>query len=117
MSVDLAELVSPWRTAVVTSEMQNGVIGEQAALPELAAVARAGALPATVRLVGAARRAGVEVVHALFERRPDGKGSNTNARLFHAVAGREVKLGPGSAATEGLPGRGRAASGNLPRRR
>lgn len=117
MSVDLAELVSPWRTAVVTSEMQNGVIGEQAALPELAAVARAGALPATVRLVEAARRAGVEVVHAVFERRPDGKGSNTNARLFHAVAGREVKLAPGTPAVEVVPEIGVAPTDIVLRRR
>ena len=33
MPVELAELVSPWRTAIVTSEIQNGVIGDQAALP------------------------------------------------------------------------------------
>lgn len=103
MSVDLAELVSSWRTAVVTSEIQNGVIGEQAALPELAGAARPTMLPAVVRLVESARRAGVEVVHCTYARRPDGKGSNTNARLFNGMAKSPVKLLPGSAATEVVP--------------
>jgi len=103
MAVDLASLVAPWRTAVVTSEIQNGVIGEEAALPELAAAARDTMLPAVARLVKAARAAGVEVVHATFERRPDGKGANTNARLFGAVAKSDVKLLPGSPATRVVP--------------
>lgn len=103
MAVDLAELVSTWRTAVVTSEIQNGVIGERAALPELAAAARETMLPAVVRLVTAARRADVDVVHATYARRPDGKGSNTNARLFGAMAKSPVKLLPGSEAAEVVP--------------
>ncbi|MDD9369478.1 MAG: cysteine hydrolase [Acidimicrobiales bacterium] len=103
MAVDLAELVSTWRTAVVTSEIQNGVIGERAALPELARPARETMLPALVRLVTAARRADVDVVHATYARRPDGKGSNTNARLFGAVAKSPVKLLPGSEAAEVVP--------------
>ena len=59
MAVDLAALVQPWRTAVVTSEMQNGVVGEDAILPELAEVARGGMIPALARLVKSARAAGV----------------------------------------------------------
>jgi nicotinamidase-related amidase len=100
MALDLAELVSPWRTAVVTSEIQNGVVGEQAALPALADAARQTMLPALARLVKSARSAGVEVVHATFERRVDGKGANTNARLFAGVAKSPVKLLPGSDATK-----------------
>ena len=103
MTVELAELVSPWRTAVVTSEIQNGVIGEQAALPVLAEAARVTMLPNLARLVTAARRAGVEVVHATFERRPDGKGSNHNARLFAGVDKSPVKLLPGTEAVQVVP--------------
>src|SRR5690606_37670372 len=99
MAVDLADLVSSWRTAVVTSEIQNGVVGDDAALPELAAAARP-MLPAVARLVRSARSAGVEVVHGTFERRVDGKGANTNARLFHGVDKSPVKLLPGSSATQ-----------------
>ncbi len=103
MSVDLPDLVSSWRTAVVTSEIQNGVIGEQAALPVLADAARETMLPALARLVKSARSAGVEVVHATFERRPDGKGANTNARLFTGVAKSPVKLLRGSEAVKVVP--------------
>jgi biuret amidohydrolase len=100
MAVDLAALVQPWRTAVVTSEVQNGVVGEDAILPELAEVARSGMIPALARLVKSARAAGVEVVHATFERRVDGKGGNANARLFNAVAEAPVKLLRGTAAVK-----------------
>lgn len=100
MAVDLSELVSTWRTAVVTSEVQNGVVGDEPALPELAEAARQTMLPALGRLVKAARAAGVEVVHGTFERRIDGKGGNTNARLFNAVTKAPVKLLPGSHAVK-----------------
>ena len=95
MPLELAELVSPWRTAIVTSEIQNGVIGDQAALPVLADAAR-DMVPHLARLVKAARVAGVEVIHATFARRPDGKGANHNARLFAGVDKSPVKLLPGS---------------------
>jgi nicotinamidase-related amidase len=100
MAVDLAALVQPWRTAVVTSEVQNGVVGEDAVLPALAEVARGGMIPALARLVKSARAAGVEVVHATYERRIDGKGGNVNARLFNAVADLPVKMLKGSAAAK-----------------
>jgi nicotinamidase-related amidase len=100
MAVKLAELVSPWRTAVVTSEVQNGVIGDGGALADLAAEARRTMVPNLARLVGAARAAGVEVVHATYARRPDGKGSNRNAPLFEGAEASPVKLLPGSAAVQ-----------------
>jgi nicotinamidase-related amidase len=103
MAVDLAALVSPWRTAVLTSEVQNGVLGEEAVLPALAEAARGTMIPALARLLKSARAASVDVVHATFERRIDGKGANTNARLFHAVADSPVKLLPGSPATKVVP--------------
>lgn len=103
MPVELADLVSPWRTAVVTSEVQNGVVGAQAALPVLAEAARATMVPNLARLVQAARGAGVEVVHATYARRPDGKGSNHNARLFASVDKSAVKLLPGSEAVQVVP--------------
>jgi len=103
MAVDLAALVAPWRTAVVTSEVQNGVVGDEAVLPALAEAARGTMIPALSRLLKSARAASVDVVHATFERRIDGKGASTNARLFHAVADSPVKLLPGSAATKVLP--------------
>jgi len=37
------------------------------------------------RLVAAAHASGVQVVHAIAERRPDGRGANRNARLFRVA--------------------------------
>jgi len=103
MAVDLAGLVQPWRTAVVTSEIQNGVVGEQALLPALAEVARGTMIPAVARLVKSARAASVDIVHATFERRVDNKGANVNARLFAALADTDVKLLRGSEAAKVVP--------------
>ena len=49
MSIDLAELVAPGRTALVTQECQNGVIGSHAALPQLADAARVEMIPNAAR--------------------------------------------------------------------
>jgi nicotinamidase-related amidase len=104
MPVDLAALVDPGHTALVTQECQGGVIGEQAALPQLADEARrTGMIDNCGRLAAAARRAGITVVHCVAERRPDGKGSNRNARLFHGMLKTSVPLTPGTAAVEVVP--------------
>jgi nicotinamidase-related amidase len=98
----LDELVDPRHTAVVTSEVQNGVVGEPSALPALAEAAR----PMVSRLAvlcAAARRGGVPVIHATAARRADGAGSNTNARLFLGVRRSPVALLPGSPAAEVVP--------------
>jgi len=102
MPVDLAALVSPAHTAVVTSEIQRGVIGDHSALPELAKQGRE-IIPHVARLVEAARAAGAEVIHCIAERRADDKGMNTNARMFAYMKKAEPKLLPGSPATEIVP--------------
>jgi nicotinamidase-related amidase len=102
MPLDLRGLVDPERTALVTQEIQRGVIGDLSALPDLAAAAQP-ALPNVARLVRAARKAGVPVVHCTAERRPDGLGANHNARIFQYMARAEVKLLPGSPAAELVP--------------
>lgn len=103
MPLDLATLVDPATTVVVTSELQNGVVGERSALPALADAARATTLPAVGRLVKAARRAGVQVVHATVYRRADGKGANRNARLFGGVKRSPVQLLPGTPEVDVVP--------------
>ena len=90
-------LVAPERTAVVTSEVQNGVVGERSALPQLAEAAEEEMLPALRRLLPAARAAGVQVVHCTAYRRADGKGANTNARLFMGVRKSPVRAAAGHA--------------------
>jgi biuret amidohydrolase len=103
MPLDLADLVRPERTALITSEVQRGVVGERSALPALAEEARHGMLPALARLVPAARAAGVQVVHCTAFRRADGKGANSNARLFAGVRKSPVALLPGSPEVEVVP--------------
>lgn len=98
----LADFVAPGRTALVTQECQGAVMGPNAGLAALAAEARREALPNIERLVPAARAAGVHVVHCLVQRRPDGLGSNHNARLF-AGAGKGVDISPGSDGAALLP--------------
>src|SRR5947209_793777 len=92
---DLAELVDPSHTALVTQECQNGVIGERAIFPALADVARAEMIPNAARLAKAARAGGVPVVHCLALRRDDGLGSNDNAKVFAAARKSGVALEPG----------------------
>jgi biuret amidohydrolase len=96
MAVDLRSLLDPMTTAVVTSECQNGVIGPEAILPVLAEAARPVAVPNGARLLHAARTAGVQVIHAVFWRRPDNRGGNSNCRLFAASNRTSPPMAPGS---------------------
>lgn len=108
MPLDLAALLDPAHTAIVTSEVQNGVVGEPSALPALADAARVEMLPNLVKLLPVARSAGVQVVHCTAYRREDGKGANHNARLFLGVRKSPVALLPGTSAVEVLAGLGPA---------
>ncbi|HEY2086707.1 MAG TPA: cysteine hydrolase [Mycobacterium sp.] len=94
--IDLAELAAPGHTAIVTQECQGAVIGPNAGLALLAEEARRVALPNITRLLPVARSAGVRVVHCVVQRRPDGLGSNHNAKIF-AIGRGEVNILPGTA--------------------
>ncbi|MFJ3928468.1 cysteine hydrolase [Streptomyces sp. NPDC090022] len=96
--------LDPATTVLLTVECQNGVVGEDSALPELAGAARdSGMLNRVADLAAAARGAGVQVVHAVAERRADGRGASTNARLFRAAAKLPVQQLPGSSAVQLAP--------------
>ncbi|KUI00408.1 isochorismatase [Mycolicibacterium acapulense] len=99
----LQDLLDPATTALVTQECQGGVIGPQAGLPMLAEEARREAIPNIARLLDAARAAGATVVHCLIQKRPDNRGSNTNARLFMAGKSFAADLTPGSPGASVLP--------------
>jgi nicotinamidase-related amidase len=87
MAADLHELVTPATTVLLTQECQRGVVGPNSMIPALAEAAQtSGALANITRLVHGARAAKVGVLHALAARRRDGRGANTNARLFVSVA-------------------------------
>jgi len=103
MALDLDVLLDPARTAVVTSEVQQGVVGEVSALPALAEAAQRVMVPNLARLLPVARAAGVQVLHCTAYRRADGKGANANARLFLGVRKSPVPLLPGTSAVEVVP--------------
>ncbi|HEY0225768.1 MAG TPA: cysteine hydrolase [Mycobacterium sp.] len=102
MRPQLANLVESGHTAIVTQECQGAVIGPDAGLGQLAEEARRVALPNIVRLLPAARQAGVRVVHCLVQRRPDGLGSNHNAKIFTIGHG-EVNILPDTPGSAVLP--------------
>jgi nicotinamidase-related amidase len=99
MPIDLAGLVAPGHTALVLQEVQNGVVGEQSALPALAeAAAAVDLIGHCAALASAARRLGVPVVHCTAETRADGQGANRNARLFAGILKAPVRMTPGTPA-------------------
>ncbi|HYY02100.1 MAG TPA: cysteine hydrolase [Mycobacterium sp.] len=100
--IDLAEIAAPGHTAIVTQECQGAVIGPNAGLAMLAEEARRVALPNITRLLPAARAAGVRVLHCVVQRRPDGLGSNRNAKIFSIGRG-EVSILPGTPGAAVLP--------------
>lgn len=102
MAIDLDDLVAPAHTALVTQEIQRGVVGDLSALPDLAEAA-APTLPRIAALVDAARGAAVPVVHCTAERRPDGLGANANARIFGYMGRVKHPLHPGSDAAAIVP--------------
>ncbi|MGP4089486.1 cysteine hydrolase [Streptomyces sp. KR55] len=101
---NLGELLDPAVTVLLTVECQQGVVGPDSALPELARQARSsGALANIARLVAAAHESGIQVIHALAERRPDGRGASHNARLFRAAERLPVQQLSGTTAVRVAP--------------
>ena len=104
MPLDLGELVDPATTAVVTMELQRGVVGDRAAIPALAdAVAAGQVVERATEVVRAARAAGARVVHCVAEFRPDRAGSSDNAPLLAALARREPNLLVGTESVDLVP--------------
>ncbi len=102
MMPSLADIAAPQHTAIVTQECQGAVIGPNAGLAQLADEARRVALPNITRLLPAARAAGLRIVHCTVQRRPDGLGSNHNAKIF-AIGRGEVNILPGTPGATVLP--------------
>jgi nicotinamidase-related amidase len=105
--VDLHALVAPETTAVLTMEVQRGVVGDLSTIPDLAREAASSELaPAVARVLDAGRRAGVTVVHCTAGFRPDGAGTPLNAPLIKAMLRRPDHLIEGTPAVELVPGLG-----------
>ncbi len=104
MPLDFGELVAPAHTAVVTCEMQRGVIGDLAAMRELAdEVADRGVLTAAAGLCTAARVVGVRVVHALVELRGDRAGLSINNAMMAYVVKNPDQVRQGTPAADLCP--------------
>jgi nicotinamidase-related amidase len=103
----LAELLTPADTVVLTVEMQRGVIGDQVsganggALRE--AADRSGVIPATTKLLRAARSAGVRVVHATISLRADRAGLSVNNRMMKIIVRNPDQMLEGTPAIELIP--------------
>jgi nicotinamidase-related amidase len=91
-------------TTVVTMELQRGVVGDAATLPDLVDAARAaGVLEACGALVAAARAAGVPVVHAQVEWAADRRGTPLNTPLAATLARNPDQMLEGTVAVEPVP--------------
>ena len=83
----LAQLVRPEHTAVLTMEMQNGVVGTEATFPQLGEECRRiGMIDSLGRLCAAAREVSAPVVHCTVVERPDGLGHKANCKVFAVSA-------------------------------
>lgn len=104
MARDLAPLVSPTHTAVLTMELQRGVVGDEALFPALVdRVVEVGLIERVATLCAAARTAGVRVVHCTMVGRPDGAGQTVNCKVF--ALDRKLSAERGRSATQaGTPG-------------
>lgn len=104
MPIDLKALLAPSHTAVVTCEMQRGVIGDLAPSPELAGeVAELGVIPAAARLAVGARTAGIRVVHAVVELRGDRAGLTVNNAMMAMAVKNPDQVRQGTPAADLVP--------------
>ncbi|MDG2027758.1 MAG: isochorismatase family protein [Acidimicrobiales bacterium] len=79
----LESILDPAHTAVLTMELQNGVVGDEALLPALVDQVKAdGTVEAAATICKAARAAGARVVHCTAEQRADGVGATENCTIF-----------------------------------
>lgn len=104
MTEFLTRILDPSTTAVLTMEMQEGVVGKAALLPALVdEVDRTGMLDVVRRVCSAARDAGARVVHCTAVSRPDGAGQAINCKIFalNEKLRRERGAGPTEIGTAG----------------
>ncbi len=100
----LQAILEPSTTAVLTMELQKGVVGEGAMMRALVEeLARVDTLDTVRRLCIGARVAGARVVHCTVVARADGAGSTENCKIFAMSA--KARREQGSTATDiGSPG-------------
>ncbi len=111
MALDLNELLDPQHTAVLTMELQRGVVGDLSLIPHLRdAVEADEVIPNTARLLDAARAVGARVVHCTAVFRADRAGSPVNYPFAAAARKKPVRLLVGSPEAAVVPELGPEAS-------
>ncbi len=100
----LRSIVDPASSAVLTMELQEGVVGPDAMMQALVAeVQRTDMLGVVRRVCDAARDAGARVVHCTAVSRPDGAGAAVNCKIF-ALNDRMRREQGGTPTDLGTPG-------------
>jgi len=100
----LEELVRPDRAAILTMEMQRGVIGDLSAIRALADVVETEAIPKRLgQLLDAARAAEVPVIHCRAAFRRDRRGSYKNVPMVNHLLKNPEHMLIGEATTEVIP--------------
>jgi nicotinamidase-related amidase len=89
----------PSETALLIIECQNGVVGTDSVLPDLAAVVRPH-LPTIGKLAQGARDNGVQVVHLTFSPLANNRSCNRKPLLFKGILRNMDSWGPGHPATQ-----------------
>ncbi len=110
MPLDVARLLDPAHTAVLTSECQEGIIGAASRLEALTDAVRAGGMTGRIgELLGQARAVGIPVLHCTVTTRPDRGGTSANCPLLaFAATGKGGGLLPGSSEARLVPALGPA---------
>jgi nicotinamidase-related amidase len=92
------------RCAIVTMEMQRGVVGDVSSIPQLArAVAEGDVIGRAAALCDASRSLGVPIIHCLAGFRGDRAGTPLNAPLIRALLREPTHLLLGSPAVSLVP--------------
>ena len=93
----LRTILEPATTAVLTMELQNGIVGPGGMLPALTEeLARAATLETVLRVCDVARAAGARVVHCTAVSRADGAGASDNCKIFALAARQRREQGHGA---------------------
>jgi nicotinamidase-related amidase len=100
----IEELATPGRAAVLTMELQRGVVGDLASMRALADVVTAEGIPKRMaELLEGARRAGIPVIHCRAAFRRDRAGSYFNIPMVNRLLENPDHLEIGTAAAEVIP--------------
>ena len=100
----LEDLATPGQVAVLTMELQRGIVGDLSCLPLLAkSVAEADLLANTARVLEAARACSIPVIHCTAGFRPDRAGSFENVPLVNKLLQNPNHLLLGSPEVEVCP--------------